>query len=206
MTNKRSIPMTMLSLAFLFPTQTHTPMNIKDGQAVPTFQTKDVYGKEVSSTQLKGQKTLLSFQRNVGCPICNLQIHTLLQKADSLKKHQIQVILVYQSGAKNMLDYVGQESYPFTFLPDSTQSLYRLFSVEKSLGKLMKANFHGAMGKMLSGNKLFKKKVKMDGDMTMVGADFLISEEGIVKKAHYGRYVGDHYTAEQVIEQFNHTK
>jgi hypothetical protein len=51
---------------------------------------------------------------------------------------------------------------------------------------------------MKTGKKLFKKKMKQDGNANRMGADFLIDENGKIAVAYYGKYVGDHLSISQI--------
>ncbi len=77
-------------------------------------------------------------------------------------------------------------------IPDPDLSLYNLYNIERSSGKMMKGMFHGGIRKMSKGKKLFKKKIKQDGNSNRIGADFLINEDGQIVHAYYGKYIGDH--------------
>jgi hypothetical protein len=67
----------------------------------------------------------------------------------------------------------------------------------------MKGMFHGAMGKMKEGKKLFKKKIKQDGTANRISADFLIDENGNVASAYYGKYIGDHLPIDSIKQFLN---
>ena len=165
---------------------------VQQGQSAPAFSVRDVYDNEVSLAAMKGQKVLLSFMRNAGCPVCNFHVHELLAKSDSLKARNIAVVLIYQSTKENMLTYLEQEKLPFVFVADPENKLCDLYGIENGMGKMMEGMFRGAMGKMKKGKRLFKSKVKQDGSKTTIGADFLLDESGKVLQAHYGRHLGDH--------------
>jgi peroxiredoxin len=177
-------------------------MKVQAGQQAHDFQTEDIYGTPVSLTRLRGRPVLISFMRNAGCPVCNFQVHELLEQADSLKARNIAVVLVYQSSRQNMLEYLSGQSLPFTFIADPDSKLYIRYGIGQSMGKMMKGMFKGAMGKMQKGKKLFKSPIKQDGKSTTIGADFLIDEQGKVVKAHYGEYLGDHLQPAQVLAAF----
>ena len=196
---------TLLTAALLisisaFSQSNSKPMKLQPQQAAPGFATTDVYGKPVSLSGLAGQKVLLSFERNAGCPICNLHVHQLLQQADALRAANTTVVLVYQSSARNMLDYLAQEKLPFVFIADPNNKLYNLYGIEQSGGKMMKGMFNGAMSKMKAGKKLFSKKIAMDGPSTTIAADFLIDPRGVLTAVHYGRYLGDQLSPEAVLK------
>ncbi len=77
-------------------------------------------------------------------------------------------------------------------------NLLHPYAVEKSVGKFMGSMFHGLMGKARKGGKLFRSKIKQDGSLTTIGADFLIDEQGKVVNAHYGNFVGDHLPVDEL--------
>ena len=191
-----------ISLSIL-PNKTPDMKPIKKGQTQPVFETSDVYDKKISSSTLKGRKTVLSFQRNVGCPVCNLHFHQMLKKTDEFKKNGIDIIFVYQSNKQNLKSYLDGGTYPFAFIADPENKLYNLFSVKPSFFKLIKGTFHGSISKMKEGKKLFTKKVPMEGDLAMAGAEFLIDPEGRILLARYRNYVGDHLSEEEIINTFN---
>lgn len=189
--------MTLVALA-----QTTQPVSLVKAQLTPSFSTKDVYGNEVSDSLLKGKRTYLSFQRNAGCPICNLYVHGLLQQKQELAQKGIDVILVYESSTENLRKYLDGESFPFAFVSDPKNKLYNTFGVEKSMGKIMKGMFHGAMSKIAKGKKLFHNKIAMDGDNATIEAGFLIGPDKKIVKAYYGKYVGDQLSVQEIVEAF----
>lgn len=189
--------MTLLAVA-----QSQTQTHLEPSHQAPSFSTKDVYGNQISDTLITGKKTYLSFQRNAGCPICNFYVHELLQQKRELAQKGIDVILVYESSPENLRKYLTGETFPFSFVADPKNDLYRTFGVEKSMGKVMKGMFHGAMGKMSKGKKLFQEKIAMDGDNSTIEAGFLIGPNNKVAKAHYGRYVGDQMSVKEILEAF----
>lgn len=185
-----------------FTTKTGT-MKITPPQAAPAFTIRDVNGTTVSLADYKGKKVMITFYRNVGCPICNLRFHELQEQADYFKSKGLVMLAVYESTAGNMKQYMEGENFYATMIPNPDQSLYRLYDVEQSSGKMMKGMFHGAMGKMKKGKALFKKKIKMDGNTNRISADFLIDENGNVQTAYYGKYLGDHLPVSDIKKFLN---
>jgi thioredoxin-dependent peroxiredoxin len=181
----------IISTLPVFGQNTHK-MKIAPPQAAPSFTVKDVNGTTVNLADFKGKKILLTFYRNVGCPVCNLRFHELQEQADLFKTKNLVVLAIYESTPENMKTYLEGETVYATMIPNPDQSLYQLYDIDKSMGKVMKGMFHGAMGKMKAGKKLFKKKIAQDGNSNRISADFLIDEKGNVRTAYYGKYVGDH--------------
>jgi thioredoxin-dependent peroxiredoxin len=167
-------------------------MKIQAPQEAPLFSIKDVNGTSVNLADYKGKKVMLTFYRNVGCPVCNVRFHELEEQAAYFKSKGMILLAIYESTADNMKKYLDGESVFATMIPNPEQNLYELYDIDRSMGKMMKGMFHGAMGKMKKGKKLFKQKIKQDGNSNRIGADFLIDEKGNVQTAYYGKYVGDH--------------
>ena len=166
-------------------------MKLTTKSTAPGIVTTDVYGHSFSLTDLKGSKVLLSFMRFTGCPVCNLRVHQLLKESNAFAEKNIKVVLIYESSKANMLEYLQNEKYPFTFITDLENKFYKAYGVEKSWSKFLSSFFKGALDKVMKGQKLFTKKISNDGSINRIGADFLIDETGKIIIAHYAEYMGD---------------
>lgn len=170
-------------------------MRVQVNQQAPAFRTTDVNGTVIDLTSLRGDQVYLSFERNAGCPVCNLRTNQLLKQSQYFLDRNIKVIMVYESPLEKMKEYLGDSQYPFHFIADPKNELYNKYGVERSMGKVMKSIIHGIVGKAMKGRKLFKKPLKQDGHMDRIPAEFII-DCGKIKLAHYGEYVGDHMPLE----------
>lgn len=173
-------------------------MKIKEEQVAPGFTSKEVNGAAINLADFKGKKILLTFYRNVGCPVCNVRFHELQEQADYFKSKNLVVLAIYESSAENMKKYLEGEDPYAIMVPNPEQDLYRLYDIDRSSGKMLKGFFHGAMGKVNAGRKLSKTKLKQDGNANTIGADFLIDEHGVIKTAYYGRFLSDHLPVESI--------
>lgn len=191
----------VLSSLSIFSQSNPGKMKLTPPQPAPLFTTKDINNTTVNLVDYKGKKVLLTFYRNVGCPICNFRFHELQEQAEFFKSKALVVLAVYESSPEKMKEYILDETFYATMIPNSNLSLYELYSIERSGGKMMKGMFYGAMGKMNKGKKLFKKKLKQDGNSNRISADFLVDENGNVQSAYYGKFVGDHLPIDD-IKQF----
>jgi thioredoxin-dependent peroxiredoxin len=167
-------------------------MRLTTNHHAPDFSITDVFGTSIQLKQLRGQKIYLAFERNAGCPVCNLHVHELIKKASFFKMNNIKIILVYESTKTKMIEYLNEDSYPFHFVADPENKLYNIYGVERSYLKVLKSLFNGLIGKVMRGKKLFKKPMSQDGHTDRIPSEFLIDEQGIIKTARYGRFVGDH--------------
>lgn len=194
---------TIVTLLFTFQSfksqKEKDTMKIKENQTAPDFTLQDVNGNTIHLSDYKGKKVLLSFFRNVGCPVCNVRFHELQEKSDYFRSKNLILLAVYESSAENMKKYLDGENPYAVMIPNPDESLYKRYAVDKSMGKVMKGMFRGAMSKMKKGKKLFKSDIKQDGNATRIGADFLIDEKGVVKNAYYGDYVGDHLPLAEIL-------
>jgi thioredoxin-dependent peroxiredoxin len=168
-------------------------MKLLASQPAPEFQIRDVFGESINLRNLRGKKVYLAFERNAGCPVCNLRINQLLKHSDLLRGDAV-VLLVYESSNEKMLEYLEREAYPFHFIADPGNELYKLYAVEKSWLKLMSSLLNGIISKVNAGKKLFNKSIVQDGHANTIPAEFIISEEGKISLVHYGKFVGDHLT------------
>jgi peroxiredoxin Q/BCP len=177
-------------------------MKVTNHQQAPDFSVADIYGEQISLAKFKGQKIHLVFYRISGCAFCNLRFHQIDKLSETYKKNNVTLISVYESAVENMKDQMGDQTYYSIMIPNSDSSLYKLYELEKSkLGLIIFLLFKGGLRKALKGQKLYSKKVKIDGPTDRIGAEFLIDENGKVVNAHYGKTPGD-YLPIDVIKNF----
>lgn len=174
-------------------------MTLQVKQTAPDFNTSDVFNKNISLKTYKGKRVYLAFMRFAGCPVCNLRVHTLLKQADAFKEKNIEVVLVYESSIENMRIYLEDTIYPFTFISDPQNVLYKSYGVEQSWNKLLVSMFKGLFAKVSAGEKLFKKKPKVDGSLNRMEAEFLIDENGKLERVHYASFLGDNVPVEKIL-------
>jgi thioredoxin-dependent peroxiredoxin len=159
----------------------------------PAFSVNDVLGGTISREGLRGKRALISFMRDAGCPICELRLARLAQRSDSLKKANTRVVLIYESDAATMRQYLVDKNLPFRFVADPQGELYDLFGLEKSFLKTMIGFVNGAGKKIREGQKLQTQEIsREEAERTRITADFVLDENGVVERAYYGRYLGDH--------------
>lgn len=173
-------------------------MRIKPGTPAPAFKVKDVFGHDIDLAASRGKRIYLSFERNAGCPVCNLRVHELLKHHRLLTEDAV-VVLVYESPVNTLLEYLDQREWPFHFVSDPENILYRLYSVERSWSKVLSGVVRGTLGKVSAGNKLFRRPMVQDGHLNTIPAEFLIDESGLVISSHYGAFVGDHLPVQEVL-------
>lgn len=171
----------------------------KQGDKLPELALAPVFGDSIKTSELKGKKILITFNRYVSCPLCNFRTHELLSVYDTLKKNNLVIISVYESTKESLKEYTTREQVPFIMIADPEEKLYKLFKVQKSWWKSFIGLFSDYRRKHSEGKKLFKSKHKRDGNLNRIGADFLIDENGTIQTAYYGKFVGDHLPVEEIV-------
>ena len=84
-----------------------------------------------------------------------------------------------------------------TIIPDPDHTIYKQYKVQSSLGGFIKSGLK--LGKLY--RAIFKKKFrmgKMEGNKTLVPADFLINPDGTIHTAFYGKDISDHLPLEAI--------
>ena len=191
----------LIIVLFSFCTYAQTTKDkVQNLQKAPDFKIKDVNGNDIVLSNYKGKKVLLTFYRNVGCPVCNFRFHELEDQTDYFKSKNVVLIGVYESTSQNMKQFLEGENPYSIMIPNHDETLYNLYNVDKSTGKIIKGVFNGAIEKSKKGKKLFKTKIKQDGNSNRIGADFIIDEKGNVLMAYYGKFLGDRIPIEKVKE------
>lgn len=175
---------------------------LREQQAAPLFVAKDAKDQTITLEQYKGKKVFLSFFRYAGCPVCNMRMHELIAKHDSLISKGYQVIAVFETKANILQSYLNDKPLDFPVISDPQRKLYKLYGVKKSIRKMMRTMFNkkGASAAR-QGKALFKGKTyKRDGSLSRIPADFVIDENGTILIVHYGKYIADHLPLETILK------
>ncbi|OGG99934.1 MAG: hypothetical protein A2600_05870 [Candidatus Lambdaproteobacteria bacterium RIFOXYD1_FULL_56_27] len=175
-------------------------MKLQAGDLAPQFQALDHEGNQVELAGYRGQWVLLSFYRYASCPFCNLRVHHLSQRAEELKKQNLQLIGIFQSPPEAIKQHAGARNLSFPLVSDPAQSLYRQFS----LGTSWWGVFSGMVFKMPTLMQAMANGFwpgSIEGEFTQMPADFLIAPSGKVVLAKYGKDLGDHLSLDEVLSQ-----
>ncbi len=72
----------------------------------------------------------LQFRRFAGCPVCNLHLHSIVQRHEEIVAASIREVVVFHSTAEELLPYAG--NLPFAVIADPGKQLYVDFGVESA--------------------------------------------------------------------------
>lgn len=167
-------------------------LKLKTGEKLPLFIMKDIYGNEINLEHYAGSKILLSFYRFAACPFCNLRVHQLIGKVSDYEKQGLKIISFWQSTQQNLLAHVEGRQIPFPMIADHERNIYREYGIE--------SDWRGSIKLIANNPKLTLEAMKLngtsvpkiDGDMNLIPADFLINPDLTLYQAYYGAHIGDH--------------
>lgn len=174
-------------------------MQLKENTIAPAFTGMDYRGKEVSLSDYKGKKVLLTFFRYATCPFCNLRIHKMISRYDGYKAKGVDVLGIMESPAERILrNSPGRQDPPFALIADPELKLYTQYGLAASwlgLGKALITRPGEAYESIIKNGTSLGRP---DGKMAMLPAEFFINENGLITKAYYGRDIGDHIPFEEI--------
>lgn len=168
---------------------------LSNGTKAPEFTLTNVEGKEVKLSDFLGRKVLLSLFRDTSCPICNLRVHELMKHNDVFEDGNVQVISIFPSSVERIRKYTAKQEPSFELLANPDKDVYSTYEVMKSPGRLIKGVVRfGRMFKAYS--KFFS--LRSITTPTIIPAEFIIDENGVIINAHYGSDFTDHMKMDEV--------
>jgi peroxiredoxin len=87
---------------------------------------------------------------------------------------------------------------PWPLIGDPDLSIYEKYGVEKSTVKMMKTMFVAKVGIAKKETKELNLPQDKDASMNLIPSDFFIDENFKVVKAHYGKYLDDHVSMDEL--------
>jgi len=176
--------------------QSRYPKFLRPTLLAPDFDIPDIQGNRIRLSDLRGKKVLLSFFRDAGCPFCNLRVYELSTEYEKLRAQGMEVIAFFRSNEDDVRRFVARRPRPFTLIADPKMAVYSPYGIEHSWFALFKAMML-RMPRMLRAMTLAPPTL-LGADPALVPADFLIDQRGFVRKAYYGRDMGDHLPMEEI--------
>ena len=155
--------------------------------------------KEIKLGDFKGQKMWLAFYRYASCPLCNLHIHSIINRFDEVKNAGLVFLPVFQSPPSEVAKYTGkEENLQFKIICDPEQAIYKLYNVGKSysgffsfsvMSKIMKAMGQGFM------------PGKMQGEISRLPSEFIVDKDFNIIYRYDGKDIGDHPDIDLILEK-----
>lgn len=171
-------------------------MLLKNDNAID-FIVSDYLNNQITLSDFKGKKILLSFFRGAACPFCNMRVRELINNYPKFEEKGIVIIAFFASTKEEINEYAGKQKAPFAIIPDPTLKFYTKYGVEQSPFGMLKT-----MLKPLKMIKMMQSgffNLKSGKDKPIIPADFLIDENQMILKTYYGKDFGDHMSIEDIL-------
>ncbi len=148
-------------------------------------------------------KVHLQFRRFAGCPVCNLHLHSIVQRHGEIQEASIREVVVFHTNAEELLQHAGD--FPFAVIADPEKRLYAEFGVESGAQALLdpRAWIPILRGVIRSVRALFRGQpmpsVNPHGGRFGLPADFLIAPDGRVLACRYGSHAYDQWSVDEIL-------
>ncbi len=150
---------------------------LHEGDKAPNFIATDVNGNKINLHSIGSQYILLAFFRYSGCPWCNLAIHRLTLEQKHLKENGCTTIAFIQSDRSDIMSNIydrHQVQPDFSIIADYEKAYYKMYGVTSSI-KAVSKSISKIPHWVHAAKKHGFKQTKMDGDLFMVPAVFVIN-------------------------------
>jgi peroxiredoxin len=99
---------------------------LKVGDKAPLFKLESYNAGMIDlSKVISSQKTVLIFGRYFGCPICQLDLNTLIQRSSEIEKKGGKILYVIQSGQNAAKEFIDKKKIKFPVIFSSKDALYK---------------------------------------------------------------------------------
>ena len=166
------------------------------GDKVTPITLPAIDGSIFSLDAMHGRRYMLSFFRFASCPFCNLRMHQLVSHFHELSDN-FSIVVIFHSPLDNLQHFASGHDALFPILADEDAHYYREYSIEHSFLGVLKGMVTRAPS-LIKAMGMGYLPTRIKGDMTIMPADFLVDEHGIICHAYYGKDEGDHLPFDQV--------
>jgi peroxiredoxin len=199
------LPLSFVTAVLTFPLLRHTDGatgRLTRGQPVPVCHIRALSDELIDLADGR-LLTHVQFRRFAGCPVCNVHLRSFIRRQEELKA-VIRDVVVFHSRAEEIAAHVGE--FPFHLVADPEKVLYRTFGVEAGARALLWPmawpGIFRAVAVALPGVIRGRRPLpplSPEGGRYGLPADFLVSPDGIVLAAHYGKHADDQWAVDTVL-------
>lgn len=157
--------------------------DIEEGDNAPLFKLDSFNAGTINLAEIIGdQKIVLIFSRYFGCPICQLDLKTLLENKDAIMDKGAKILYITQSGEKVAKEFMEKENIDFPVIPSSKDELYK----EYGLGLMTAGAFTKVRAKLKEATKMGITHGEFEGWEKQGPGQFIIDEQGKIIHALKG--------------------
>lgn len=145
----------------------------------------------------------LQFRRFAGCPVCDLHLHEIVRRHDTILAASIKEVVVFHTDRKELLRYA--DDLPFAVIADPDKRLYAELGVESGCRALLdpRSWIPIARGVLRSLQSISRRRpappVNPKGGRLGLPADFLIASDGRVLASKYGSHAYDQWSVDELL-------
>ncbi|MBD3198093.1 MAG: redoxin domain-containing protein [Candidatus Lokiarchaeota archaeon] len=156
---------------------------IKEGDPAPSFKIESFNSGMIDlSEEIGEQKLVLIFSRYFGCPICQLDWISLLERREEITQKGAKIFYITQSGEKVANKYVSTDRVDFPVIPSSKEELYE----EYGLGMMTAGTFLKVKKRLKEAKEQGIEHGEYEGWEKQGPGQFVIDQEGIIIHAEKG--------------------
>ncbi|MFW9968671.1 MAG: peroxiredoxin-like family protein [Candidatus Odinarchaeota archaeon] len=105
-------------------------IDLKEGDKAPVFKLESFNAGTINLAEIVGdQKIVLIFSRYFGCPICQLDLKTLLEHKNAIIEKGAKILYITQSGEKVANEFIKKENIDFPVIQSSKDELYAQYGL-----------------------------------------------------------------------------
>lgn len=174
-----------------------THMRLCVGDLAPVVELRTLHGELLNaSSSGEGVVLHLQFRRFAGCPICNLHVHSIIERLAELRLARVREIIVFHSGAASLRPF---ESLPIDFVADPQRTLYDAFGVGASIRSIVhpRALMAAIRGMAHTG---LRRALDPSESHIDLPAEFLIGAGGRIRALKYGAHADDQWRVDEILD------
>ncbi|UCD02399.1 MAG: AhpC/TSA family protein [Promethearchaeota archaeon] len=157
--------------------------DLKEGDKAPLFKLESYNAGTIDLTELIGdQKIVLIFSRYFGCPICQTDLRTLMNRKSEIDEKGAKILYITQSGEKVAKEYIEKENIEFPVILSLKDELY----AEYGLGLMTTESVSQIPVKLKDVKKYGFKHGEYEGWEKQGPGQFVIDEQGYIIHALKG--------------------
>jgi len=156
--------------------------DLSEGDEAPLFKLDSYNTGTIDLAEFKGQKVVLIFSRYFGCPICLLDLSTLMKRKSEIEDKGAKIIYITQSGEKIAKEYIEKENIDFPVILSPKDELY----ADYGLGLMTSNSFTKVKEKLNEAKELGIEHGEYEGWEKQGPGQFVINEKGTIIHALKG--------------------
>jgi thioredoxin-dependent peroxiredoxin len=172
-------------------------MPLRAGDPAPLFTARDLLGRTISLRDCYGYPVMVALYRSAACPLCNLRLWYLLRRHSRLYNYVLRLIVLFDSEPQHAHYYLDRFATQVPLIADRGQGVYDLYQPQSSLPsalitRLRRRHLYEEARYASVGAKSFVENIRaFDGDLGLLPAEFLLTPDLQIARAHYGKDTGD---------------